>query len=345
MLVLGIETSCDDTAVSLIDYQSYGAVKILAEEISSQYSIHRDYGGVVPELAARAHLENLPVLVAAVFKGAAVEPQDIDYIGVTCGPGLKGCLLMGVAFARGFGLGHSLPVIGVNHIEGHILAPFLDNPQLEFPYLALVVSGGHTEIHVVRGLGDYELIARTIDDAAGEAFDKSANLIGFEYPGGPQLAALADSFDSSPFELPKVMRHSEGFSFSGLKTAIALLVAREKKAAGGSVSDEIRGRLAFAIQDSIVDALLFKFKKAQKETGIRNLIVTGGVSANKELRRRVEALPGCHAFFPSTQHCMDNGSMIALLAAARAELVPAAEHSLAVQARWPVETLPIAAGG
>ncbi len=228
MIVLGIETSCDETAVALIRYGTDGRHELLGEIISSQNNIHEQYGGVVPELASREHLKNLPLLYDALLGKCQVDLSAVDLIGVTQGPGLKGCLLIGLSFGQGLAEASGKPMLGVNHIEGHLLAPRLDNPSLEFPYMCLIVSGGHTEILEVKGVGDYELVARTQDDAAGEAFDKSANLLSLPYPGGARLASLADSVTSSRFKLPKVMREQAGFSFWGLKTAFLLLTKKNE---------------------------------------------------------------------------------------------------------------------
>ncbi len=335
MLVLGIESSCDETALALLQADG-SSHSLLAEEISSQVDLHRLYGGVVPELAARQHLQALPLLYDRILKQASVTLSEIDLIGVTTGPGLKGCLLMGMNFARGLSFGAAKPIVPVNHIEGHVLAPVLDNPDLTYPFLSLVVSGGHTEIQVVRAPGDYTLIARTTDDAAGEAFDKSAHLLGFDYPGGAMLAALADSAPRQrDFSLPKVMREAPGFSFSGLKTAISLLVNEHKEEM--EQDEALRADLAAAIQDSIIDALLYKLKEAIKHTGIRTVTVTGGVSANKCLRDKVAGVAE-HVFFPEMVHCMDNAAMIAYVAYVHRERQLSQGAFLDVHPRWPIET-------
>jgi N6-L-threonylcarbamoyladenine synthase len=333
MLVLGIETSCDETAVALIRYESDGRHELLGEIISSQNNIHEQYGGVVPELASREHLKNLPLLFDALLSKTKVTLEEIDLIGVTQGPGLKGCLLIGLSFARGLSEALGKPIIGVNHIEGHLLAPRLDNPGLEFPYLCLIVSGGHTEILEVKGVGKYELIIRTQDDAAGEAFDKSANLLSLPYPGGARLAALADSVQSSRFKLPKVMREQAGFSFSGLKTAFLLLVKKNEVALTDSA---VRAELAHVAQEAIVDTLVFKVSAALKERGLKRLAVSGGVAANRRLREAIGNLKGAQSFFPSGIHSTDNAAMIAYVAGERYRAGIRSED-LAAQARWPVE--------
>lgn len=337
MRCLAIETSCDESAACVLERSGDGFT-ILAEEISSQTAVHEAYGGVVPELASREHLRNLPILVDAVLHRSGSSVRDLTVIAATRGPGLKGCLMIGLNFAKGLALAHGVPLLGVNHIEGHLLAPLLDVPDAPFPHLSLVVSGGHTEIHEVSGIGRYRLVARTTDDAAGEAFDKAAHLLGLSYPGGAKLAAIADKFRDSPdkkrFSLPKVMREAEGFSFSGLKTAIALLVQRNS----ALLQDEqLKGALCAVIQESIVDALVFKLREAQLRLGAEFITVTGGVSANALLRERVLELAHGKAAFPLPHHCMDNAAMIAHVGALRFERGERSPLSEEVRARWPVE--------
>ena len=337
MYFLGIETSCDETAAACLRVEGRTA-QVLAEEVSSQFSVHALYGGVVPELASREHLAALPVIVESVMRSAQVNFEDLAAIGVTRGPGLKGCLLMGCSFAKALSLAHKLALIGVNHIEAHIHAALLDNPALCYPFLSMVVSGGHTEIVEVEGLGRYKLWARTIDDAAGEAFDKSANLLGFSYPGGAKLAELAETQTSSPFKLPRVMRGTEGFSFSGLKTAIAMLI-KEQAAALAADAAGTRASLAYAVQEAIVDSLCYKLEAAVKQTGAKMVSLSGGVSANKMLRRKVGELKGVNAFFPEPNHCLDNGAMVAFVAARRYLSGQRDKLDFPVLARWPVEEL------
>lgn len=309
MLILGIESSCDETALALVRLSSDLSSEILAEEVLSQTEIHIEYGGVVPELASREHLKNFPLMYESVFRKSNLSPEEIDLLAVTVGPGLKGCLLIGLGFAQGLAKAIAKPLVGVHHIEGHVLSPFLFDKSLPFPFLALVVSGGHTEIIKVISPGNYQLISRTIDDAAGEAFDKSANLLGFSYPGGPQLAALADTVTSSEFKLPEIMPTERDFSFSGLKTAILLLVKANPEF---SKDEMLKAQLCWTIQKSIVDNLLGKMKKAVRDTGIKNLVLTGGVSANKLLRKEFSEIAGCRAWFGDFRHCIDNAAMIAL---------------------------------
>lgn len=341
MFILGIETSCDETAVSVLEAaDSDLRARVISEEISSQTQLHALYGGVVPELAAREHLHNLPLVLDQALNKAGRKISEIDLIAVTRGPGLLGCLLMGMHFARGLSLSTSKPIVDVNHIEAHVLSPWFDNPQLLFPYLGLVVSGGHTELHIVRGVGQYELLSRTIDDAAGEAFDKSAALLGLDYPGGPRLAALADEFAKAggrlEHKLPIVMQEDVRFSFSGLKTAIALLVKRVKMQQA-ALAQEQKASLAFAIQEAITDAIVAKVKAAQVSTGINMLGVSGGVSANKRLRARLSEIPAIQVFTPSSLHCMDNASMIASLGWERYRRGKTLDMRASVLSRWPIE--------
>ena len=337
MLCLGIETSCDESAIAVLDITNGSPAKILAEEISSQSEVHEVYGGVVPELASREHLRNLPIILDNVLARAEKSLNEMDLIAVTRGPGLLGCLLVGLNFAQGLSLATEIPVLGINHIEGHILAGQLDNPELTFPYIALVVSGGHTEIIAVHALGRYEVIARTLDDAAGEAFDKAAHIMGFSYPGGAKLADLADQGSKSSFKLPRVMRESPGFSFSGLKTAISMLVDKNREAM--KTDSNIAASIAWTIQDSIIDALIFKLKQAISDSGFSRVLVTGGVSANKELRKRVSALKNVSSYFPSLSHCTDNAAMIAFAGALRFMKGDKIISNSEAIARWPVEQL------
>ncbi|MGI6524085.1 MAG: tRNA (adenosine(37)-N6)-threonylcarbamoyltransferase complex transferase subunit TsaD [Bdellovibrionota bacterium] len=339
MIVLGIESSCDETAISLFECapsENGVTPRLLGEKVASQEDVHVIYGGVVPELAAREHLRNLPILVSALCKEQNISIKEIDAIGVTKGPGLKGCLLMGVCFAEGLSLALQIPLIGINHIEAHLSAALLDNPELDFPFLALIVSGGHTEIVYAKALGEYQILAQTSDDAAGETFDKSANLLGFPYPGGAKLAKLADTVTSSPFKLPRVMREAAGFSFSGLKTAISLLIAEVKDQYG---EDLPLAELAYTIQDSIVDALVFKLKKALKEHDVKKVAVVGGVSANRCLRRTIQSLPNISVYFPDFSHSVDNGAMVGYLACKRLMRGEKSQLNSSVLARWSIEDL------
>ena len=335
MIVLGIETSCDETGLALIEIDAAGTPVIRGEVLASQVSLHEKYGGVVPELASREHMRSLPVLCEELFSSTGLSLKDVRGIGVTCGPGLKGCLLMGVTFAQGMGLAHNIPIFPVNHIEGHILSGELHEPSLKPPYLTLVVSGGHTEILLVEGLGRYTCLCRTRDDAAGEAFDKSANLLELHYPGGARLAAWADKGAASPrFKVPRVAREMEDFSFSGLKTAVALMVKRNREEI--HADPKVFADVCWAIQDGIVDPLV---NKVTRELQARKLplVVCGGVSANAALRQRLTEK--CRkVFFPPMKHCVDNGAMIAYVAA-RYWAVGTQPPHIDIFSRWPVETL------
>ena len=336
MLLVAFETSCDETAVAFC--RTGSTPTLVAEVVSSQVEVHEPYDGVVPELASRAHLSALPLVLENACVRAQCSLDDVGAVAVTCGPGLKGCLLVGHAFAGGIAMSRNLPFLGVHHIEGHLLIPMYDNPELTFPFLALVVSGGHTEIVYVEGVGRYTVLSRTMDDAAGEAFDKAASLLGFSYPGGPQLAALADSCTHTRFSLPLVMQKRPEMSFAGLKTAISRLV-KTNAADDGSIEPEIRTELALCIQDSIVDALLFKLKKSLACVATNRVVVTGGVAANKALRQRVCELPGVHAFFPGKGHSTDNAGMIAYVAALRVMQGERTALYEGVRPRWTLESL------
>lgn len=306
MLILGIESSCDETAASIVRMVKGQRLEVLSEVISSQVDLHKAYGGVVPELAAREHLHNLPRVVSVAEERAGISIESIDLISYTRGPGLKGCLLMGDRFAKALAITNGKSLQGVNHVEAHLLSPMIDNQELRFPFLGLVVSGGHTELYIVRGLGCYELVARTIDDAAGEAFDKSANLLGMEYPGGAKLALLADSIGSSRYKLPAVMTERPEFSFSGLKTAISLMIKRE-----GEYGD--RAELAYSIQEAIVSAIIRKVAFATERYGIKEIAISGGVSANRRLREELANIKGVNLFCARSLLCTDNATMIAFL--------------------------------
>jgi N6-L-threonylcarbamoyladenine synthase len=338
MVVVGIETSCDETGVALVEIDPHTArATVRAELLSSQIALHQLYGGVVPELAAREHMRSLPLLLEQLCVESSLSLQEIDAIGVTCGPGLKGCLLIGVTFAQGISavLGARVPLVPVNHIEGHILSAELHTPDLKPPYLALVVSGGHTELVLVEGLGRYSVLCRTRDDAAGEAFDKSANLLDLPYPGGARLAELASAAQGAGrFTLPKVAREMRDFSFSGLKTAVLLMVERNRDAI--LHDPHTRAEVCWAIQDAIIETLVHKVVPQVRARQIP-LVVCGGVSANKELRARLTAsVRDVH--FPPLRHCVDNGAMIAYVAA-RYQQAGMPPPALNLYSRWPVEQL------
>ena len=330
--VLGIETSCDETGVAV-----YSARRgLLAHELYSQVDLHAVYGGVVPELASRDHVRRLLPLVRRVLDEAGIERPDA--VAYTAGPGLIGALLVGASVGRSLAFGWDVPAVGVHHMEGHLLAPMLEPEAPEFPFVALLVSGGHTQLVDVLGVGEYRLLGQSVDDAAGEAFDKTAKLLGLPYPGGPALAALAERGDAARFRFPRPMTDRPGldFSFSGLKT-YALNTAAE-------VGDDEQGRadVARAFEDAVVDTLAIKCRRALRETGRRRLVVAGGVSANRRLRERMAALEvelGARVSFPRPAFCTDNGAMIAYAGCQR--LLAGQADDLAIRAtpRWPLSEL------
>ena len=334
MLVLGIETSCDETAVALYD----GEKGLVANRVFSQVELHRRHGGVVPELASREHIERLLPMVEAALSEAGIEPQAIDGIAYTAGPGLIGALLVGASVARALGYAWDVPVIGVHHLEGHLLAPALEPGAPGFPFVALQVSGGHTLLVEVGGVGRYRILGETQDDAAGEAFDKTAKLLGLGYPGGPALAALAEHGRPGVFDFPRPMLDRPGldFSFSGLKTAVVVAVR------GRELDDVARADVARGFEEAIVDTLVTKSLRALKATGLDTLVVAGGVGANRRLREALTArlaVARARAFFPRPEFCTDNAAMIALaghhrLAAGEREDLP-----VRAQARWPLDEL------
>jgi N6-L-threonylcarbamoyladenine synthase len=334
MRVLAIESSCDESAVAVLD----GQRGLLAHELWSQVDLHRIYGGVVPELASRDHVQRLLPLVRTVLAAAATRPFELQGIAYTAGPGLVGALLCGAALARSLAYGWRLPAIGIHHLEGHLLAPLLESPAPDFPHLALLVSGGHTMLVEALGLGDYRLLGETRDDAAGEAFDKSAKLLGLPYPGGPQLAALAAEGRPGRCELPRPMLDRPGFefSFSGLKTAVALAARAQP------LDAQRRADIARGVQEAIVDTLCAKALRAIDDTGHRQLVVAGGVGANRELRARLTAAlaaRGGQVFFPRPEFCTDNAAMIALAGLLRLQAGERNEAGLGVRARWPLTEL------
>ncbi|MDH3631573.1 MAG: tRNA (adenosine(37)-N6)-threonylcarbamoyltransferase complex transferase subunit TsaD [Gammaproteobacteria bacterium] len=334
MKVLGIESSCDETGVAVYDSDS-GQIW---QRLYSQVEKHREYGGVVPELASRDH-----VVKAAPLTGEILDEiggiDAVDAIAYTRGPGLIGALMVGANLARGLAWALDKPVLGVHHMEGHLLAPMLSAEQPELPFVALLVSGGHTLLVDVKALGDYRILGESLDDAVGEAFDKTAKLMGLPYPGGPQLAALADSVAQSGFEFPRPMTNRPGldFSFSGLKTA-ALNIVRQHE----PLDDKLRAEIAFAFQQAVVDTLRIKCKRALDETGYQSLVIAGGVGANRRLREVLEKLgkaQNTRVYFPALEYCTDNGAMIAYAGALR--LLRGQTDDLAgdVLARWSLESL------
>ena len=334
MRVLAIESSCDESAVAVLDEQR----GLLAHQLWSQADLHQVFGGVVPELAAREHVQRLLPLVRTALADAATGPEQLDGIAFTAGPGLVGALLCGAALARALAYGWRLPLIGIHHLEGHLLAPLLESPAPRFPHLALLVSGGHTMLIEALGLGDYRLLGETRDDAAGEAFDKSAKLLGLPYPGGPQLAELAERGRPGACPLPRPMLDRPGFefSFSGLKTAVALAARAQP------LDAQRRADIARGVQDAIVETLCHKTLRALEATGHHELVVAGGVGANRELRARLsEALAarGGQVFFPRSEFCTDNAAMIAIAGLLRLRAGERSGAGAAVRARWPLTEL------
>jgi N6-L-threonylcarbamoyladenine synthase len=331
MNVLGIETSCDETGVALFSTEK----GLLADALHSQVDLHAAYGGVVPEIASRDHIRCLLPLIEQVLAVAEIERPDA--IAYTAGPGLVGALMVGSGMANGLGLAWDCPVIPVHHMEGHLLAPMLEDEAPEYPFLALLVSGGHTMLIAVRGLGEYELLGTTLDDAVGEAFDKSAKLLGLRYPGGPALAALAERGDETAFSLPRPMLNRSGFdfSFSGLKTAVMLVV---RKVVEAGVLEEQRANIAASFQRAAVDTLVGRALQAAKSEQLHRIVIAGGVGANKLLRQEMDARFSGDVYYPRMEFCTDNGAMIAVAGALRlADAQGAGE--VRAQARWPLAAL------
>ncbi len=338
MLILGIETSCDETGVALYDTGS----GLLSHALHSQIAMHAAYGGVVPELASRDHIQRLIPLIEKVLRESNRSLNTVDAIAVTEGPGLGGALMVGTSVAAGLGLALGKPVIGIHHLEGHLLSPLLVKPKPAFPFVALLVSGGHTQLMAVEAVGHYTLLGETVDDAAGEAFDKTASLLGLPYPGGAALSALAKHGDATKYALPRPMLHSGDleFSFSGLKTAV-LTLTKKLHAADGTIADDVRADIAASFQAAVVDVLAAKSLAALKQTGMKSLVVSGGVGANQSLREKLtrEATRiGAKVFFPPMEFCTDNGAMIAFAAALRIEsdpsLISQTSKGFSVRPRW-----------
>jgi N6-L-threonylcarbamoyladenine synthase len=357
--VLGFESSCDETGVALVEVRGGAAPRLLGDALHTQVAMHADYGGVVPELASRDHIRRVLPLARQVMQQAQRSLADVDLVAYTRGPGLAGALLVGAGVAVALAAALGKPALGIHHLEGHLLSPFLtddhnsdaNNAPPQFPFIALLVSGGHTQLMDVQGVGRYKLLGETIDDAAGEAFDKSAKLLGLGYPGGPALAKLADIGNPQAFALPRPLLHSGNldFSFAGLKTAVMTQVRKLEAAtvdkSGPRLSDVQRADMAASTQAAIVDVLVAKSLRALKDSGHRRLVVAGGVGANLRLREKLNAGAaklGAQVHYPPLSLCTDNGAMIALAAALRWQ------HGLAdiktdgafdVQPRWPLDAV------
>lgn len=334
MTVLGIESSCDETGVALYEPER----GLLAHRLHSQIALHAEYGGVVPELASRDHIRRLPQLIDQTLAEAGVTRQDIAAIGYTAGPGLAGALLVGASVAEAMAFALDVPALPIHHLEGHLLSPMLSDDAPEFPFVALLVSGGHTQLMRVDGVGRYRLLGESVDDAAGEAFDKTAKLLGLGYPGGPELARLAERGTAGRTSLPRPMLKTEhlDFSFSGLKTAV--LTAYQ----GGRQTEDARADLAAEFQQAVVEVLVAKSLKAVERSGLDTLVVAGGVGANRHLRDELDAAcrpRGWRVCYPAPALCTDNGAMIALAASMRlqAGLIASGERTIAVRPRWPLD--------
>ena len=339
MIVLGVESSCDETGIALYDTER----GLLAHALHSQVAMHEAYGGVVPELASRDHVRRAIPLLEQVLSDSGESVSSIDAIAYTQGPGLAGALLVGASVANGLALALNKPVIGVHHLEGHLLSPLLAAQAPDFPFVALLVSGGHTQLMRVDEVGEYTMLGETLDDAAGEAFDKSAKLLGLGYPGGPAISRLAESGDPGLFELPRPMLHSKNldFSFSGLKTAVLTLVKKQE----GELTDTIRAAIARAFVDAIVEVLVAKCLAAIKQTGMKRLVIAGGVGANAQLRKALNETAvkkRFEVFYPDLALCTDNGAMIALAGALRMARHPQAarfDYGFNVKPRWPLDAI------
>src|SRR5262245_4003581 len=335
MLILGIETSCDETGAAIYD----DARGLLAHALHSQVALHDPYGGVVPELASRDHVRRLLPLVRSVLHQSGAKEADLDAVAYTQGPGLAGALLVGAAFANSLAFGLKIPAIGVHHLEGHLLSPLLEADPPRFPFVALLVSGGHTQLMRVDGVGDYALLGETLDDAAGEAFDKTAKLLGLGYPGGPALAKLAERGRRDRFAFPRPMldqleRSGDlDFSFSGLKTAVVTLLRKQ------TLDEPSRADVAAGFQEAVAEVLVEKSRAAIERTGLDRLVVAGGVGANTRLRSlldRAAARDGFGVYYPAMEFCTDNGAMIALAGALRlqAAATPSPDYRFAIRPRW-----------
>ena len=338
MLILGLETSCDETGVAVFDSER----GLLAHRLYSQIAVHAEYGGVVPELASRDHVRKALPLINEALAEAGHSVHDLEGIAYTQGPGLVGALLVGASLGRSLAWGLDIPAVGVHHMEGHLLAPMLEESRPDFPFVALLVSGGHTQLVHVAGIGEYTLLGESLDDAAGEAFDKAAKMMGLPYPGGPELSKLAEQGDAKRFEFPRPMTNRPGldFSFSGLKTAVRTTILKE--AVDGVLDEQTKADISACFQGAVVDTLAIKCKRALKQTGLKNLIIAGGVGANTLLRQQLTEMTkklGGQVFYPRPEFCTDNGAMIAYAGCQRLMAGQTAGLSLGVVPRWPMTEL------
>lgn len=338
--VLGIETSCDETGVAVYDSEQ----GLLADCLYSQVEIHAKYGGVIPELASRDHIRKTLPLIQQVLREADIDATEIDGIAYTAGPGLVGALLVGASIGRALGMGWDIPTIGVHHMEGHLLAPMLEEISPEFPFVALLVSGGHTQLVKAEGIGQYQLLGESLDDAAGEAFDKVGKMLGLSYPGGPEVAKLAVAGRKGQFDFPRPMTNRPGldFSFSGLKTSVRNTIAAENDEQG-KLDEQIRADIALAFEEAVVATLAIKCRRALEQTGLKTLIIAGGVSANVRLREvlgKEVSKSGGRLFYAQPRFCTDNGAMIAFAGCQR--LMAGQHDDLEIKSspRWSLESLP-----
>lgn len=342
MRVLGIETSCDETGVAIFDSER----GLLAHALFSQVALHREYGGVVPELASRDHVRKCLPLLDEVFGKARLQHGDIDGVAFTAGPGLAGALMVGACIGRSVAYAWGVPAIGIHHMEAHLLAPMLEAEPPVLPFVALLVSGGHTQLVRVDGIGQYALLGESLDDAAGEAFDKCAKMLGLPYPGGPELAKLAE--EGVPrFNFPRPMLNRPGldFSFSGLKTAVLIEIREQTQ--NDRIAAQTRADIAASFQAAVVETLVVKAQRALQQTHLKTLVLAGGVSANRELRQRLDrdlAVIGARAFYARPEFCTDNGAMIAYAGCQRLLAGQSDALSIDARARWPLDTLPSIAG-
>lgn len=339
MRILGLETSCDETGVAIFD-TSRG---LLAHALFSQVDIHVEYGGVVPELASRDHVRKTLPLVHQVLQEAGLSPAELDGVAYTAGPGLVGALMVGATLAQTLAWAWNIPALGVHHMEGHLLAPMLEKEHPEYPFVALLVSGGHTQLVRVDGIGRYRLLGESLDDAAGEAFDKAAKMLGLPYPGGPHIARLAESGDATRFDFPRPMVNRPGldFSFSGLKTFTLNTVNACREESG--LSDQDKCDIARAFEEAVVATLVIKCRRALEQEGLSTLVMAGGVSANRNLRAQLQSAlgkTGARVFYPAPQFCTDNGAMIAFAGAQRLAAGQVDGPVATVRPRWPMTELP-----
>ena len=338
MRVLGIETSCDETGIAIYS-QQHG---LMAHRVHSQIDVHAHYGGVVPELASRDHIRYVRPLVDETVAASGLDLVDVDAVAYTTGPGLLGALLVGATFGKSLAFSLGRPALGIHHMEGHLLAPLMETPDLPTPFVALLVSGGHSQLILVRGIGDYELLGTTLDDAAGEAFDKTARLLQLGYPGGPKIAALADIGDATRFRFARPMTDRPGcdFSFSGLKTQVLTEARRLVKT--DQLDEQAKADLAASFQQAVVDTLVIKCERAIAKTGARVLVMSGGVSANRLLRQTLKSLEtsGIQVAYPAPEFCTDNGAIIAfagLMRLSHGQIDPTL--ATAIRPRWPLSDL------